>query len=149
MAENFGIQGAGNGVQSNLPGVGSGSQAAEAATKLPQAPTRDTGALQTPSVANTTAYMSDPAISTPAHSRVVQRLLQQNATIYGPGLARVPLPPRPEDVPRTTPKKPASPMVAPRSLEGGRSPLAPGSLWDARASIMALGIVPTNVPGEA
>jgi hypothetical protein len=149
VAEGVGIQGsAAAGVQANLSGTG--SQAAEAATKLPQAPSAaSTQPAPGASVSQATSYISEPAVGTQVHSKVVARLLQQNAVVHSPGLARVPLPPRPEDVPRTVPKKPAGPMVAPRDLDGGRSPLAPGSLWDARASISALGIVPTNTPGEA
>jgi len=145
VAEGFGIQSAANGVQSNLPGVGNGSQAAEAASNLPATPTRD---AQAPSVASTTSYVSDPAVAAPIHSKVVQRLLEQNATIYGPGLARVPLPTRPDDVPRVAPRKPAGPMVAPRSLDGGYSPLATSSLYDARYSVDAIGAQPDD-GGEA
>ncbi len=141
MAEGFGIKGATTTVQSNLPGVSSGSQAAESASNLPQAPTKDVAARQ-PSVSQATSYVSDPAVGTQVHSKVVTRLLEQNATVFGPGLARVPLPARPDGTPRTQPKKPAGPMVAPRSLEGGKSPLAPVSLFDARASIDTLGVLP-------
>ena len=143
MAEGFGIQGAAAGVQSNLSGVTSGSQAADAAAKLPQAPTSDAKVAQ-PSVTSTTSDVSEPAVAAPAHSKVVARLLEQNATVFAPGLARVPLPARPDGTPRTQPKKPAGPMVAPRSLEAGRSPLAPVSLFDARASIDALGELPSG-----
>ena len=138
MAEGFNINAATAGVQSNLSGVTSGSQAADAAANLPQAPTSDAKVAQ-PSVQQTTSYVSEPAVAAPVHSKVVARLLEQNATVFGPGLARVPLPARPDGTPRTQPKKPAGPMVAPRSLEAGRSPLAPVSLFDARASIDALG----------
>lgn len=142
MAEGLGIQSAAAAVQSNLPGVTSGSQAADAAATLPQAPRGDTKVAQ-PSVQQPTSYVSEPAVAAPVHSKVVTRLLQQNATVFGPGLARVPLPARPDDTPRTQPKKPAGPMVAPRSLDAGRSPLAPVSLFDARASIDALGELPS------
>jgi hypothetical protein len=144
VAEGFGIQGAAAGVQSNLSGVTSGSQAADAAANLPQAPTSDAQVTQQTSVTQSTSYVSEPAIVAPAHSKVVARLLEQNATVFGPGLARVPLPARPDGTPRTQPKKPAGPMVAPRSLEAGRSPLAPVSLFDARASIDALGELPSG-----
>lgn len=135
MADGFGINGAAAGVQSSLPGS---TQAADAAAKLPKAPANE---VKSPSTQATTSYAADPATQV-QHSKVVARLLEQNATIYGPGLARVPLPGRPDGVPRTAPKKPAGPMVAPRSLEGGKSPLAPVSLFDARASIDALGELP-------
>lgn len=153
MAEGFGIQGASAGVQSNLSGVTSGSQAADAAASLPQAPTKDAGATQ-PSVRQATSYVSDPAVGTQVHSKVVNRLLEQNATIFGPGLARVPLPARPDDTPRAVPKKPAGPMVAPRSLDGGTSPLSPGGLATARGSYDLLGQAPdaggeTNVLANA
>lgn len=145
MAEGLGINGASNGVQSNLPGVPPGTQAAEAAAKLPGAPTTE---VQAPSTQTTTGYSSEP-VTPDVHSKVVQRLLQQNATVYAPGLARVPLPPRADDVPRSVPKKPAGPMVAPRTLDGGQSPLATSSLWDARRSISAIGSVPSLIPGES
>jgi hypothetical protein len=134
VAEGFGIKGTPV-VQSNLPGSGVSSHAAESASKLPQAPTASSSAAPT----SATSYSADPAVSTQVHSKVVQRLIGQNATIYGPGLVRVPLPARPGDVPRTVPKKPAGPMVAPRELDGGRSPLAPGALADARWSVDAIG----------
>lgn len=145
MAEGLGINGATSGVQSNLPGVPSGAQAAEAAAKLPGAPTTE---VQAPSTQTTTGFTAEP-VAPDVHSKVVQRLLQQNATVYAPGLARVPLPPRADDVARNVPKKPAGPMVAPRSLDGGESPLASSPLWDARKSISAIGSVPSLVPGEA
>lgn len=145
MAE-VGINSASSGVPSNLPGVPSGSQAAEAAAKLPGAPTAE---VQAPSTQTTTGYTSEPAVATQIHSKVVARLLQQNATVYGPGLARVPLPPRDDAAARAVSKKPAGPMVAPRTLEGGESPLATSSLWDARKSISAIGTVPSLTPGEA
>lgn len=151
MADGFGINGATSGMQAGMPGVSSGSHAADAAATLPQAPTTD---VQAPSTRVTTSYTSDPAVGTQVHSKVVSRLLEQNATIYGPGLARVPLPSRPEGVPRSEPKKAAGPMVAPRSLDGGSSPLAPGSLADARGSYELLGQQPdaggeTNVLANA
>lgn len=90
----------------------------------------------------TTTFTREPAV--PTESRVVQRLLEQNATVYSPGLARIPLPARPEGVPRAVPKKPAGPMTAPRDLDGGRSPLATGALSDARAAIDTLSAVPTS-----
>lgn len=145
MAEGFVINGASSGVQSNLPGAASGSHAADSAANLPQAPTRETRA---PSTQTPTTYTSEP-VGTQVQSKVVQRLLQQNATVYAPGLARVPLPPRPEGAPRSAPKKPAGPMVAPRSLEGGLSPLASSSLWDARRSLSTLGTTPSLIPGES
>lgn len=141
MAEGFGIQGAAAGVQSNLSA--NASQAADAAANLPKAPTsKDANAkVQQTTVQQPTAYVADPAVT--GHSKVVARLLEQNATVYGQGLARIPLQPRPDGTPRTQPKKPAGPMVAPRELDGGRSPLAPVSLFDARASIDALGELPS------
>jgi hypothetical protein len=75
-------------------------------------------------------------------SKVVERLIQQDATPYVQGLARIPLPERPAGVPRTQPKKSAGPMVAPRSLDGGQSPLAPMYLQDARTSTDLLGATP-------
>jgi hypothetical protein len=75
-------------------------------------------------------------------SPVAQRLISQGATMYAPGLAQVPLPKRDADVPRTQPKKEASPMKAARTLDGGRSPLAPESLQDAAAGTGALGAAP-------
>ncbi|MCW2924235.1 MAG: hypothetical protein JWM98_1639 [Thermoleophilia bacterium] len=139
MADGFGIQGSTPGVNSALPGAPSTSQAADAAANLPSAPTTD---VQAPSTQAPTSYTADPAIAPQVNSKVVARLLQQNATLYGPGLARVPLPARPDGTPRTAPKKPAGPMVGPRSLDGGKSPLASTSLFDARASIDALGELP-------
>lgn len=143
MAEGFGIQGAATGVQSNLA-VGANGQAAEAASTLPQAPTAERGGVRQPTanVAQPTSYVSDPAVQTQVHSKVVQRLVEQGATPYAPGLARVPLPARPDGTPRTAPKKPAGPMVAPRTLDGGKSPLAPTALFDARASLDTLGVLP-------
>jgi hypothetical protein len=135
VAEGFGIQ-ATPGVQAGLPGAG--SQAAEAASKLPQAPKAERPAAPT-NAAQATSYAADPAVSTQVHSKVVARLLEQNATVFGPGLARVPLPARPEGTPRAMPKKPAGPMVAPRELQGGHSPIAPGALFDARRSVDAIG----------
>lgn len=135
MAEGFGIKGT-PGVQSSLPG----SQAAESVSNLPKAP-----AKQAPATNSTqaTTFTSDPAVSTQVHSKVVSRLLDQGATIYGPGLARVPLPGRPEGTPRAVPKKPAGPMVPARDLQAGHSPLAPTALADARASLDALGELPS------
>lgn len=143
VAEGFGINGsAAAGVGAALPGTA--SQAADAAAKLPQAPHADAQRPQRPGAASAqpTTYTSDPAVSTQVHSKVVSRLLEQNATIFGPGLARVPLPARPDGVPRTVPKKPAGPMVAPRDLNGGHSPIAPGALFDARASVDSIGQLP-------
>ena len=40
-------------------------------------------------------------------------------------------------------------MTAPRSLDGGRSPLAPMAMFDARASLDAIGEVPGFVGGDA
>lgn len=139
MAEGVGIQGsAAAGVGTTLSG--SGSHAADAAATLPQAPRTDAQRPQRPqrpasATTQPTTYTSDPAVDTRVHSKVVQRLLEQNATVFGPGLARIPLPARPEGAPRAMPKKPAGPMVAPRDLAGGHSPLAPGALFDARASV--------------
>lgn len=143
MAEGFGIKGsAAAGVGATLPGTS--SQAADAAASLPQAPHADAQRPQRPggATAQPTTYTSDPAVGTQVHSKVVSRLLEQNATIFGPGLARVPLPARPEGVPRAVPKKPAGPMVAPRDLNGGHSPIAPGALFDARASVDTIGRLP-------
>lgn len=150
MAEGFGIQGsAAAGVGAAMPGTA--SQAADAAANLPQAPRSDAQRAQRPASATTqpTTYTSDPAVGTQVHSKVVQRLLEQNATIFGPGLAKVPLPARPEGVPRTVPKKPAGPMVAPRDLNGGNSPLAPGALFDARASVDTIGRGATGAPDDS
>jgi hypothetical protein len=144
MADGFGINGAATGAA--MPGVSSGSQAADAAANLPKAPTTEQPAPNT--VQGTTTYSSDPAVATQVHSKVVARLLEQGATIYGPGLAKLPLPGRPDGVPRQVPKKPAGPMGAPRSLDGGNSPLAPGSLADARGSYELLGDQPQD-DGEA
>lgn len=144
MAEGFGINSAANGVQSNLPGAPTGSQAAESAASLPQAPT----AQQASSVSQPTTYTTDPAVSTQVHSKVVSRLLDQNASVYAPGLARVPLPGRPEGEPRTMPKKPAGPMVPARDLQGGKSPIAPRSLYDARSSVDSIG-TPHDESGES
>jgi hypothetical protein len=148
VAEGVGINGT-NGVQSALPGgTGSSSQAAESAASLPKAP-QASQRPAAPGVAQPTTYASDPAVASPAHSKVVARLLEQNATVYAPGLARVPLPARPDGTPRAQPKKPAGPMVAPRELEGGHSPLAPGSLQDARGSADSIGAqVDTGGEGE-
>jgi hypothetical protein len=138
MADGFGINGAATGAA--MPGVSAGSQAADAAANLPKAPAAET---QAPSTQTTgTTFSSEPAVATQVHSKVVSRLLEQGATIYGPGLAKLPLPARPDGVPRQVPKKPAGPMGAPRSLEGGNSPLAPGSLADARGSYELLGNEP-------
>lgn len=144
MAEGMGIQGSTPGVASALPGAPGGSQAAESVANLP--PGRGSAATAASAHAPT-SYASDPVLPQ-VQSKVVARLLEQNATIYGPGLARVPLPPRPEDVPRTMPKKPAGPMVEPRSLDGGRSPLASTALFDARASTESIGTAP-DAQGEA
>lgn len=140
MADGFGIAGTTPGVAA--PVSPASSQAADAAANLPGVKVPDTAPVSTQGVTSFTAEPAIPAIE----SKVVARLFQQNATPYAPGLARVPLPPRPEDVPRTTPKKPAGPMVQPRALEGGRSPLAPTALFDARASTDGLGELPVAGP---
>lgn len=142
MAEGFNIQG--TGVQSGM--AAASSQAADAAAKLPEAPKTE----QAPKTASTqaTTFTSEPAAATQVHSKVVSRLLEQGATMHSPGLARVPLPPRPEGLERPVPKKPAGPMTAPRSLDGGLSPLAPMTLWDARKSVSSLGVAPTSIPGQ-
>ena len=144
MAEGFNINGAASGA--NLAGVSSASQAADAAANIPQAPQTDKTKPQGSTQSVTTYAPDPPAVET--QSKVVSRLLEQGATIYGPGLAKLPLPGRPDGVPRTQPKKPAGAMGAPRSLEQGNSPLAPASLADARASLDALGEVPGNA-GDA
>ena len=77
-------------------------------------------------------------------SRTVQRLLTQQAVPYAANLARIPLPARADGMPRTEPRKPAGPMVAPRQLDGGRSPLAPLPLADARASSDLIGTTPDD-----
>jgi hypothetical protein len=141
MAEGFGINSAASGVQSNLSAVSSASQAADAAASLPQTPKTDTTKPQG-STQGVTTYAPDPPAAGVEVSKVVNRLLEQGATIYGPGLARLPLPARPDGAPRTQPKKPAGPMGAPRTLDGGNSPLATTSLFDARASADTLGLVP-------
>lgn len=138
MAEGFGIKST-PGVQSSA--AAASSHAAESAAQLPKAPAKQANAAPS-TTAQPTTFSSEPAVPTHVQSKVVARLLQQNATVYAPGLARVPLPPRPEDAPRTAPKKPAGPMVAPRTLDAGRSPLAPSSLLDARSSIDAIGELP-------
>jgi hypothetical protein len=103
-------------------------------------------------VGASTTFSNEPV--TPAgvgHSKVVQRLLEQNATVYARGLARLPLPARADDTPRAMPKKPAGPMTSPRSLDAGRSPLAPHTVSDARQSVDALGTTPDSdgsVEGE-
>ncbi|MCW2961908.1 MAG: hypothetical protein JWM90_2295 [Thermoleophilia bacterium] len=144
MAEGMGIGGA-QGVQASsaLAGANTIASAAadvassNAATKTPE---------QQQAIANATSYTAQPATGpqVPGMSRVVQRLLEQNATVYAPGLAKIPLPPRPEEVVRQAPKKPAGAMVAPRTLDAGLSPLAPGSLADARASVDGLGTPPDD-----
>jgi hypothetical protein len=139
MAEGFGINGAASGA--NLAGVSAASQAADAAANIPQAPQTDKTKPQGSTQVGTT-YVPDPPAAGVEVSKVVSRLLEQGATIYGPGLAKLPLPGRPDGVPRTQPKKPAGPMGAPRSLEQGNSPLAPSSLFDARASLDAIGEAP-------
>lgn len=120
----------------------SNSQAAESAAKLPKAPAA-TASTQA------TTFSSNPDSVSQVHSKVVSRLLEQNASIYGPGLARIPLPARSNEAPRTAPKKPAGPMVSPRSLNGGSSPLAPTSLFDARASLDSLGELPGSATGQS
>jgi hypothetical protein len=139
VAQGFGIQGAAAGV-SSLPS--SGTQAADAAATLPAAPEAETTASATQP--HSTGYSSSPAVAAQVHSKVVARLLEQNATIYGPGLARVPLPARPDGTPRAVPKKPAGPMTQPRSLDGGKSPLASSSLADARESHDLIGEQPST-----
>jgi hypothetical protein len=139
VANGFGIQGAAAGVQSSLPSAG--TQAADAAATLPAAPQAET---TTASTQAQTSYSSSPAVQTQVQSKVVARLLEQNATVYGPGLARVPLPARPDGTPRAQPKKPAGPMTQPRSLDGGKSPLASHSLADARQSLDLIGEQPST-----
>lgn len=150
MAEALGIQSAQQRVQSGVPGASTGAatQAAEAAAKIPGAPSTDVQQPVRAPEAGATTWSSESTLTAPIQSKVVQRLLEQNARVYGPGLAQIPLPARPEGVPRTTPRKPAGPMVAPRSLEGGRSPLAPDAVYDARSSADAIGRRPDS-GGEA
>jgi len=142
MADGLGIQ-----YTTTSPAMGGASvssHAADAAATLPGSRPQTDASAQSPAsnVGIGTSYAPDiPEVQ----SKVVARLLQQNATIYGPGLAQIPLPSRPDGMPRLAPKKPAGPMVAPRTLEGGQSPLAPGSLFDARASVDGIGEQPDDL----
>lgn len=112
------------------------SHAADAATKLPQAPATSAA----------TTYTADPAQTRVIQSKLVQRLVDQKATVYGPGLAQVPLPATDEAI--AQPKKPAGPMTTPRDLDGGRSPLAPAPIGDGYASAALLGEAP-DAGGES
>ena len=94
--------------------------------------------------ANTPLATNIPATASP----VAQRLIAQGATVYGPGLAQVPMPKRDADAPRTGPKKEAAPMKAARDLDGGNSPLAPEPLRDAAQGLKSLGTAPGFVGEE-
>lgn len=133
MAEGPSISALAGGMRAGMPI----SQTPQASAAMPEAPS--SGAL-----GSSTGYVAAPVDVGAGQSKVVQRLLQQQATVYAPGLARIPLPARPDDVPRAMPKKAAGPMVAPRTLDGGRSPLAPATLQDARSSFDAIGEQPSR-----
>lgn len=135
MAEGMGV----NGVKTPIVNTAAMPLAGE-----PEAPVqtlqRQVGQQQrTERAAQQATTFTQAQVAPPTGSKVVQRLIQQNATLHSPGLARIPLPSRPDGVPRTQPKKPAGPMVDPRALEGGKSPLAPMYLQDARASVDQIG----------
>ena len=144
MAEGVGI----NGVQSNLPGASTSSQAAESASKLPKAPGTERAQQTATNATQATTFSGDPAVATQVHSKVVSRLLAQNAIVHSPGLARIPLPGRAEGEQIAQPKKPAGPMGPARDLQAGHSPLAPTSMFDASASMAALGELPGGAIGH-
>lgn len=85
------------------------------------------------------ASTTEQILAPPVQSKVVQRLIQQNAKVHSPGLAQIPLPPRPSGVPPSVSKKPLAPMVAARNLNGGASPLAPTYLQEARSGFNNIG----------
>lgn len=146
MAEGMGV----NGVKTPIVNTGAMPLAGE-----PEAPAqtlqRQVGQQQRTEHAarQATTFTTEARVAPQTESKVVQRLIQQNATLHSPGLARIPLPARPEGVPRTQPKKPAGPMVEPRVLDGGRSPLAPMYLQDARSSVDQIGARPDDTGDQA